>query len=283
MIIVKLCGGMGNQLFQYAFGRYLSIKYNTALKIDLSFLKRRDMGPNFMYRNYDLDLFNVQEDFNITQSDINNSLKANEPWGAFEYQEILIKEIGKVISSKNVIIEGYWQTEKYFKDVEEQIRKDFTFRNLIENSDDRTKLMLEDIKKSNSIMVNIRRTDYLNTNFHGVMGTEYIDKASKIIESKIENPKYFVFSDDIKWCEDNIKLNNMVIVDHSYKGDRFGYYLQLMKNCKHFIIPNSSFAWWSAWLNEDKDKIVIAPEKWIAEENMKVKDLIPENWIKIQK
>lgn len=281
MIIVKLCGGMGNQMFQYAFGRYLSIKYNTALKLDLSFLKRRDMGPNFMYRNYDLDLFNVQEDFNITQSDINNSLKANEPWGAFEYQEILIKEIGKVISSKNVIIEGYWQTEKYFKDVEEQIRKDFTFRNLIENSDDRTKLMLEDIKKSNSIMVNIRRTDYLNTNFHGVMGTEYIDKASKIIESKIENPKYFVFSDDIKWCEDNIKLNNMVIVDHSYKGDRFSYYLQLMKNCKHFIIPNSSFAWWSAWLNEDKDKIVIAPEKWIAEENMKVRDLIPENWIKI--
>lgn len=281
MIIVQLCGGMGNQLFQYAFGRSLSLKYNTPLKLDLSFLKRRDMGPNFTYRNYDLDLFNVKEDFNITQSDINNSLKANESWGAFEYQEILIKEIGKVISSKNVIIDGYWQTEKYFKDVEEQIRKDLTFRNLIENSDNRTKLMLEDIKNSNSIMVNIRRTDYLNTSFHGVMGTEYIDKASKIIESKIENPKYFVFSDDIKWCEDNIKLNNMVIVDHSYKGDRFDYYLQLMKSCKHFIIPNSSFAWWSAWLNEDKNKIVIAPEKWIADDSVIVKDLIPEKWIKI--
>jgi hypothetical protein len=275
MIIVTLMGGMGNQMFQYALARSLSLKYNTPLKIDLSFLKNRNMGAGFIYRDYDLNLFNVYEDFEIGRI---SATKINEPH--FHYT----KNISDIICNSpnnNFILNGYWQTPKYFEEFEDQIRKDFTFRDRIEDADDYIKDMLNKIKSSNSVLLNVRRTDYLNTNYHGVMGNEYINKGVELLESKVEDPHYFVFSDDVEWCKENIKYDNMTIVDHSYKGDRFSYYLQLMKNCKHFIIPNSSFAWWGAFLNEDSDKIVIAPKQWFTDSNINTNDLIPDSWIRI--
>jgi hypothetical protein len=268
-------GGTGNQMFQYAFARNLSLKYNKTLKIDLSFLKNKNMGLDFVYRDYSLNIFNIYEDFNI---DKNHFIKINEP--CFEYEQSVLDMIHSN-SDSNFLLNGYWQTSKYFKEFEKEIRKDFTFRDEIENSNSYVKEMLNDIKSKNSVLLNIRRTDYLSTNYHGVMGKEYIDKGVKLIESKIKNPRYFLFSDDLDWCRENIKLPNMTIVNHSYKGDRFSYYLQLMKNCKHFIIPNSSFAWWAAWLNQNENKIVIAPKQWFTDTNIKTTDLIPNDWIRI--
>lgn len=279
MIVVTLMGGMGNQMFQYAFGRSLSIKYNMPLKIDLSFLKRRDMGPNFTYRNYDLDLFNIEEDFNI-EIDKKSIVKINEPH--YHYSSQLIESIDNFNKNNTIfLINGYWQSPLYFNEYGTQIREDFTFKNKIEDSDDYIKSMLDEIKSTNSVLLNVRRTDYLNNNYHGVMGNEYLNKGVELIESKIENPHYFIFSDDIDWCKENINYNNMTIVDHTYKGDRFDYYLQLMKNCKHFIIPNSSFAWWAAWLSSNSDKIVITPSQWFTDKKINTSDLIPKNWIKI--
>lgn len=268
-------GGTGNQMFQYAFARSLSFKHNKQLKIDLSFLENKNMGGNFIYRDYSLNIFNVHEDFEIDKKLFN---KINEPH--FEYSQSVLDIINKN-SINNFLLNGYWQTPKYFNEFEKEIRKDFTFREQIENSDNYIKEMLNDIRSKNSILLNIRRADYLNTNYHGVMAKDYVDKAVKIIESKIEHPEYFIFSDDLVWCRENIKLPNMTIVDHSYKGDRFSYYLQLMKNCKHFIIPNSSFAWWAAWLNQDKNKIVIAPKQWFTDTNINTTDLTPDDWIRI--
>jgi hypothetical protein len=268
-------GGTGNQMFQYAFARNLSLKYNKTLKIDLSFLKNKNMGLDFVYRDYSLNIFNIYEDFNIDENDF---IKINE--SRFEYEQNVLDMIHSN-SDSNFLLNGYWQTSKYFKEFEKEIRKDFTFRDEIENSNSYVKEMLNDIKSKNSVLLNIRRTDYLNTNYHGVMGKEYIDKSVKLIESKIKNPRYFLFSDDLDWCRENIKLPNMTIVNHSYKGDRFSYYLQLMKNCKHFIIPNSSFAWWAAWLNQNESKIVIAPKQWFTDTNIKTTDLIPNDWIRI--
>lgn len=275
MIAATLMGGTGNQMFQYAFARNLSLKYNKTLKLDLSFLKNKNMGLNFVYRDYSLNIFNIYEDFDINKIDF---IKINET--CFEYTQNISDLISQNLEA-NFLLNGYWQTPKYFKEFETQIRKDFTFRNEIENSESYTKEMLNEIKSKNSVLLNIRRTDYLNTNYHGVMGKEYIDEAIRIIESKIKDPKYFLFSDDLDWCRENIKLPNMTIVDHSYKGDRFSYYLQLMKNCKHFIIPNSSFAWWAAWLNENENKIVISPKQWFTDININTTDLIPNYWIRI--
>ena len=125
--------------------------------------------------------------------------------------------------------------------------------------------MLDDIQNSNSILINIRRTDYLNTSFHGVFGSDFVNDAVAMIKEKVENPKFFIFSDDVDWCRDNLHVENSVLVDHTYAGKKFETYLQLMVNCKHFIIPNSTFAWWAAWLCNNPNKIVIAPQKWFAQ------------------
>ena len=274
-----MVGGLGNQMFQYAFARTLSLRHNTPLKIDLSFLKNRNMGPNFVYRNYELDIFNVIEDFDFT---FENCIRAEEPFCSKYLQEI-VDSIGVYQIDKDIMIDGYWQSVKYFAEFESVIKSDFTFKSLVgDSNDDKIKSMLNDIRMTNSVMLNIRRTDFLNTDFHGVMGLEYINKSTELLESKIDNPKYFIFSDDIEWCKENIKLNNMVIVNHSYKGDRFSYYLQLMKECKNFIIPNSSFAWWSAWLSDSPNKIVIAPKRWLTDETIDTSDLIPSDWIRIK-
>ncbi len=278
MIIVKLMGGMGNQMFQYALGRNLSLKHNVPLKIDLSFLNNKNMGPNFVYRDYDLDIFNINSDFDINFN--NRIMIASEPH--FHYSQNFISEVGSLLKDgMSILIDGYWQTPLYFQEYESQIRNDFQFKDKVQDSNENIREMLDKIKSTNSVLINVRRTDYLNTSFHGVMELDYINNAKSIIESKIENPHYFVFSDDVEWCRDNIKLNNMTLIDHAYKGDRFSYYLQLMSNCKHFIIPNSSFAWWSAWLNTNKDKIVIAPKQWFTDNNINTNDLIPSNWIRI--
>jgi hypothetical protein len=278
MIIVTLCGGMGNQMFQYALGRNLSIKYNTELKIDLSFLKRRDMGSGFVYRDYDLDLFKVFEDFNINTN--GNIMRVDEPY--FHYSEDMMNAISKISPSTNIQLNGYWQTPKYFNDIENIIRLDFQFKDKVENSEDSSiRKMYNLIKNTNSVMINVRRSDYLNSNFHGVMGNDFIMNGVDIIKSKVDNPHFFIFSDDIEWCRDNLKIDNMTLVDHTYKGHKFGYYLQLMSTCKHFIIPNSTFAWWAAWLNNSPDKIVIAPKQWFTDSNINTNDIIPSNWIRI--
>lgn len=278
MIIVTLMGGMGNQMFQYALGRSLSIKYNTELKIDLSFLNRRDMGSGFVYRDYDLDLFRVVEDFNVNPN--GNVMRADEPY--FHYSEDMMSAISQILPMTNLQLNGYWQTPKYFKDIENIIRLDFQFKDKVENSEDSSiREMYNLIKNTNSVMINVRRADYLNSNFHGVMGNDFIMNGVDIIKSKVENTHFFIFSDDIEWCKENIKLDNMTLVDHNYKGHKFGYYLQLMTTCRHFIIPNSTFAWWAAWLNNSPEKIVIAPKQWFTDSNINTNDIIPSDWIRI--
>ncbi len=276
-------GGLGNQMFQYAFARSLSLKYNIELKIDLSYLKNRNRNPDFVYRDYDLNLFNVHEDFEINCDRLfkfKKLLRIKEP--NFHYSHSSVNSIEKLIKRKiNIYLQGYWQSPIYFSKYEKQIREDFKFKNNIENSDNKIIKLLHKIKSTSSVMINVRRTDYLKVPLFNIIGLDYINKAKQILESKIQNPHYYIFSDDIAWCEENLKSHNFTIVDHSYKGDKFGYYLQLMSRCEHFIIPNSTFAWWSAWLNINKNKIVIAPKQWFTDINFNTKDLIPSDWITI--
>jgi hypothetical protein len=271
-------GGLGNQMFQYAVARNLSLKHNVELKIDLSFLNNRNMGSNFVYRDYDLNLFNIKPDFEIDFS--KRIVHSNQPH--FHYSKSYIDSISNLLLEGNsVLLDGYWQSPFFFSEFEEEIRKDFEFINKVENETGEIKEMLNLIESTNSVMLNVRRTDYLNTSFHGVMGMDYLNKAKDIIEQKVENPHYFIFSDDVNWCKENINFENMTLVDHRYKGEKFGYYLQLMSKCKHFIIPNSTFAWWAAWLNTNDSKVVIAPKQWFTDSKINTNDIIPSDWIRI--
>jgi hypothetical protein len=257
---MKLMGGLGNQMFQYALGKKLSIQHNTKLCLDISSFDSDKL------RIYDLDIFkNIHEETIYSQSGL-------------IIRESQFKFSPSILGISDGYLDGYWQTYKYFDDIKNIIKNDFKFKNeILDNSRE----ILNDIKNKNSVLINIRRTDYLTkSNFHNFIGTDYVMKAVEIIESKILEPHYFIFSDDIEWCKENIKLENMTIVDHSHKGYKFDNYLQLMIECKNFIIPNSSFAWWAAWLSNNEDKNVIAPIKWF-EVGIDTSDLIPKNWIRI--
>lgn len=268
MIISKLQGGLGNQMFQYAIARSLSLKSHKPFMLDLSFLQKHSIP-----RTYDLDIFNISPDFN--NSFLQNTVHINEPH--YHYSEGYTNLIVNLLNNNyTILLDGHWQSERFFLEFKEEIKKDFKFIDKINNLE-----LLKVIESTDSIMLNVRRTDYLQSSFHGVMKLDYFEKAKQIIETKIKKPHYFIFSDDLDWCKKNLKWNNTTIVDHQYKGNKFSLYLQLMLSCKHFIIPNSTFAWWAAWLGSNEDKIVIAPKQWFTDSTINTSDLIPLDWIRI--
>jgi hypothetical protein len=257
-------GGMGNQMFQYAFGKRLSLQTGRELILDLSFLNRRDLGSNFVYRNYDLDIFNLSEHKIVNNFEENYDLIVDD----FDFKLKDLTPIDNIIEkclnnkSENIYLDGYWSSPKYFSN---NINSEFSFRDTIINE---STSLLQDILSSNSVLLNIRRTDFLNGDFHGVFGKDYILNSINKLNKTEDNLKFFIFSDDIEWCNNNLHdIPNSVIVDHIHKGNKFSNYLQLMTNCKHFIIPNSTFAWWAAYLSQNQNKKVIHPEIWLKEFN----------------
>lgn len=296
MIVVKLMGGLGNQMFQYAFAKNLAIKNNTVLKVDLSFLLDRTPRENFIFREYDLGIFNLNVE-QIKKDELQQFLAPRRQsffdrvLGKKKIDTQIIKEqffyfdATNISTKENIYIEGYWQTEKYFKEIESTIKNDFSFQYPLSELET---TLNNQIRSTNSICVNFRRTDFVNlknsADTHGVTEMDYYEHAIQLIAEKVYEPHFYIFSDDIEWCKENIKLNYpMTFVDHQYKGIKFSSYLQLMKNCKHFIIPNSTFAWWAAWLAENENKVVIAPKNWFKDEILQnqTDDIIPTGWISI--
>ena len=268
-VVVKLMGGLGNQMFQYAFGKNISNITGRKLILDTSFLDEKNRGSGFVYRDYDLDVFNLNVE---VVSSFNEPVEyIQEDWHLLHvFQSDLIE---KSINSKNknIYIEGYWQSPNYFNNSINDF-KNFKFgieHNSIE--------LMNDILNSNSLMINVRRTDFVSNDFLGCLGRDYIEKALKKIN--YSDYKCFIFSDDPEWCQENLS-DLGTIVGHEHKGYKFSNYLQLMSMCKLFIIPNSSFAWWSAYLSESKTKVYY-PEIWIKSYPHKIKHLFPLNWIPI--
>ena len=275
-VVVKLMGGLGNQMFQYAIGKKISLEYDKELILDKTFLLRRDL--DITYRDFDLDIFNINnkivENFVVT----NDYKVLDEPFNAPN----MTNSIKNINTNENIYVSGFFQKEYYFKDIRTQILQDFN----ISIQDDNIKKLESDILSSNSICINVRRGDYVtnqNTNnFHGFHGVEYINKSISEITKKIKNPMFYIFSDDIDWCVNNLKIDYPhFFVDHTYKGNKFSSYLKLMSSCKNFIIPNSTFAWWATWLNQNEEKIVYVPNNWFNVNYMYTDGLIPLNWNKL--
>lgn len=297
-------GGLGNQMFQYALGRHLSIKNEVELKLDNSFLLENI--PNITKRDYELGIFNIKENFATAEEikyfkkfghkagHINllfnmgylplpyNFFVANWRKYASERHFHFDPEVLKL--SSHVYLEGWWNSEKYFKDIRNTILHDFTIMIL---PSPKNKESAQEIKKVNSVSLHIRRGDYVTnkstSDYLGALDIDYYRQAIKIIEDRVKNTHFFVFSDDIEWAKENLPLDrNVTFVDWN-NGNTAYEDLRLMSLCKHNIIANSSFSWWGAWLNKNKEKIVIAPERWFknAKESVNTKDLIPSSWIKI--
>lgn len=287
MVIVNLMGGLGNQMFQYAFGRYLSILFKQQLFLNIEIYDKRKSN-----RSFDLSIFNLANPLIGNQDEINRILMGREDdvihiteaffhfnsenFGALHQYAKSNPKPDEVIFS----VFGYWQTEKYFTGISPTIRKDFTF---CHTPPPKWQVLKNEITMGTSIMLNVRRGDYLfKLDFHGVIDLDYINAAINYFKAIVPNPSFYIFSDDIPWCKENIpKQEKMFFVDESYYDPKYQYYLQLMISCKHFIISNSSFAWWSAWLSQNPGKIVIAPKKWFTNETLNTIDLFLPGWIKL--
>jgi hypothetical protein len=285
MIVIKLMGGLGNQMFQYAAGLSAAERLGTELKMDLSWFDSLEEvdTPRF----YELDNFNLKQefvnknDFVLKNDGFKNRLMNIRKKQLNFYKESQFNYSDNFLNIKNnTYIEGYFQTEKYFNDIRDDVIYSFTFKN---KASVKSAKIIDQIKNSDSVSLHVRRGDYVSNKsankFHGLMGEAYYKKAIALINKKIKNPKYFIFSDEIEWVKNSFDLpKNSVYITHNKSGIED---MRIMIECKHNIIANSSFSWWGAWLGLQKDKVVIAPKLWFLDSNTNTSDVIPERWSQI--
>lgn len=290
MFIIKIEGGLGNQLFQYSLGRLLEIKYNKIVSYDFSSYEE---GYKYTPRKFLLDKFNTKLRV-ATKDEIYKTLY---PFGVVSkcvhfFKKVINKFIFKkyhvafeptLLSELNKLntayLGGYWQSYKYVLPVIEQLGNECTLvddSSLVTNSNYQLALSTE------SVAVHIRRGDYVgNSKDLQPLEKTYYENAVKVISEKIENPKFFIFSDDISW----VKSNMSDIFDEStvyIEGRDLKDYeeLLLISTCKHSIIANSTFSWWGAMLNKNTHKVIISPKNW---KNIHFKDdsdLCPMEWVR---
>jgi hypothetical protein len=292
MIVTRLIGGLGNQLFQYAAGRALSIKNSSDLLLDISNYSTYKLHQGYQLEKIFTGKFKVASDSDVKE--IIGSPNIAKLKCAFYRATKLTRRRGIIIEpgfsywcdfpkvQDESYISGYWQSEKYFLDYHDEILNDLRFKS---DFNDLNLDVLDKLKSSNkSVSIHIRRGDYLKNPralaTHGLLPMSYYKSAVEYIERVVGYPHYYIFSDDIEWVKTNLKLNgNHTFITHNL-GENSYMDMMLMTFCSHHIIANSSFSWWGAWLNPSKDKIVIAPKRWFAN-NLNDLDLIPESWIRI--
>lgn len=293
MIIVKIQAGLGNQMFQYAFGRALSLERKEPLFLDTFFY--RHQSERDAKREFFLDRFNIQADivpekiskkynsgFRIILRKIYRRLKKVDD---YTYYPSLMKS---KLPYYDPLAQGYWANEKYFLKYADMIRKELSLKKPMGDSGKEASDAIADCAAKNeaSVSLHIRRGDFVSNphsaEYNGLVGIPYYEKAVGLLISQYlkKNIRVFIFSDDIAWAKENLKLPYPV--NFVSKQDIPDYEeIVLMSECMHHIIANSTFSWWGAWLNPRKDKIVIVPKQWLLKKTTDDIDLIPKEWIKI--
>lgn len=294
MIIVRLMGGLGNQMFQYATGRQLAEKHNTPLRLDLTaYLNMSDIDTS---REYELSCFNITgqpaseaelkrmlpQDFTPSLAyKVMRKLKINQrlrPLGepSKKFYDVVLR------ASDNTYLVGWWQNERYFRDIKDILISEFTPKELSKYSQN----MASNIKGTNAVSVHVRRGDYVTNKYankeHGLATLNYYKKAIKYLEGKQDDLKFFVFSDDLDWCKKNLPVGKNAVFVGGNLGKKSYEDIYLMQQCKHNIIANSSFSWWGAWLNAYPDKIVVAPKDWFKNKRSNEEtEVVPESWVRL--
>lgn len=283
MIIVRIIGGIGNQLFQYVFGQYLKKQYNIKVLYDISAFdsvnKERDFElrlifPDIQICNKEKYLIGRYRGFEKRVRVLFFNLrKTNHYIANCEIDNLPEFEGGHIY-----YLDGYWQYPEIIKTMYENLSNKFIPTELppIEIS-----RLVEEINFNNSVAIHIRRGDYFtpkNIERYGVCDSSYYNKAVIKMENMIdENLQYYVFSDDLKWVKDNMNLPSNTMYVNNYQINTY-WYIYLMSLCNHNIISNSSFSWWGAFINNNPNKKVIAPSIWLL--NSK-ETLALNEWIKI--
>lgn len=300
MIIVRLNGGMGNQMFQYAYGKSLSHKLSTEVFYDNRYLLTHHNRKYNTKRNFDLDLFDTK--IQIAEPKMLEEI----PTYFGKKKKIILKlkrrlniptKIGNLSYIPEVnnykqniqipehsYIDGYWQDERYFESVKHQIKNDFILK---EKPNAKISEIENYIRNRDSVVIQIRRTDYIanpiNKLIFNSLDVDYFRQGLEILKQTLHNPIVLIFSDDNQWALDNFKFINIenILIEDEWKGDRYQYSMYLMNKAKNFIISNSSFGWWGAYLSQFENKKIIAPKKWFRYPLFNSNFRLPKDWIKI--
>ncbi|MEI7451739.1 MAG: alpha-1,2-fucosyltransferase [Candidatus Falkowbacteria bacterium] len=283
MIVIKLSGGLGNQMFQYAFGRALSLRYKQTLILDGSSYSKNN---NNTKRKYLLNSFDIKAKHFSNRLLSGMFIFINSIFRLFLGKDIIVKEVlfykydNEIVANKNKInyFDGFWQSYKYFSEYKNIIASDFTIR-----SNNKSFKEIDDlIVNTNSVSIHVRRGDYVGNKDYEVCSADYYQAAINFFEEKYPDSVFYIFSDDVSWASDNLKFKNRSEFV-SDRGLSDAEELSVMSHCKHNIISNSSFSWWAAWLNNNVNKKVIMPYKWSNADDLQfLPDLLPKEWVIIK-
>ena len=302
MILVKLMGGMGNQMFQYAMARTLAHRHNCQLLIDKSLCAEAERlnSSGLSLRPYGLDVFNIQGQI-VNDESRRRTLKVRKENKLRRAAALMFCKVANNFSNSwrvciyerkdvefdksllrlpdNVVLQGYFPSYKYFRGTEELIKRDFTFN---AEPDERNQKMIELISSSNSISIHLRRGDYIlnkkTREKFGICNLTYYEKAVEYFAKVMKEPQFFIFTNDPDYVEDNLTINYPSIYVTHNSGRKSFEDMRLMSLCRYNIIANSSFSWWGAWINKNPDKIVIAPSPAFDKIGLKDHDFYPESW-----
>ena len=291
MIIVQLTGGLGNQMFQYAAALRLAARHDTPLVVDLSRFHERTADTP---RSFGLHCFRIR----ASQIGTPRLLPASEwagraralirklreprpplkmthwPERGYVFDETVLE------APDAVYLDGYWQSEKYFKDIEPLVRAHFSFA---QEPDPAVRTWIEEIARRDPVAVHVRRGDYVSTTpgrqLHGALPLDYYAKAADLIATHVRNPHFFVVSDDPLWCREHFRIPYPVTLVEGARSASDD--LRLMRSCRYHIIANSAFSWWGAWLADPPSRLVVAPERWFLTAALDTRDLIPSGWLRV--
>lgn len=297
MNLVNIKGGLGNQMFQYAF--YLSLREKE--KDTYLFVPFAQNDVEYGHQGYELQkLFCVEnivppkymlyfmllkilhkratvQKMRYVGCDI---LSAPKEFLFYEEKDLKRVQTKCYLLGNDTLYDGYWQSERFFCHVAKDVRQVFKFNlHLISSLTQRCE---KDISKCNAVSIHIRRGDYLCDVYQGgfskCVSIEYYKRAIDYICQVVKVPTFYVFSDDMNWVKDNLLIPSPIYVDWN-KGEDSWQDMYLMSRCRHNIIANSTFSWWGAYLNTHVDKIVIAPKKWWF--YLEKDDVVPSSWIRL--
>ena len=283
MIVTRLCGGLGNQFFQYAAGRALALRCHTELALDTEWFEQTN--PGMEARTYELHRYPIQARLlrDREREKIRSRLAAGRKrfsflprWTQFTEPDFNAYHPALLGLRGPVYLEGFWQYLDYFQDAASEIRAELIPSAAVPDPDS---VIVRQIKEANSVSVHVRRGDYLTSGqFIGALPATYYRDALAWISSRVENPHFFVFSDDPNWVKENFPIAARAdYMDHSGPDSTFQDF-HLMSECRHHIIANSSFSWWAAWLSSRDSPHVVAPARWFAQLAPSTHSRLPPAW-----
>jgi len=289
IIVSRLIGGLGNQMFQYAVARAIALRFDVELKLDISGF------ADYPLRRYELDQFPISAKLasimdlshfglrHYQRSDWQHRLRrwiTGRDWPVYREPQFNFDPLAKQLHPP-IYLDGYWQSEQYFIDFADILRREFTPQAPLEPENQDIADLIDSV---NAVSLHIRRGDYVGnahtSQYHGTCTLDYYQAAMDHIAGQVASPHFFVFSDELDWARAHLHCHFPMTFVNANSPERGYRDMQLMSRCRHHIVANSSFSWWGAWLNPKQEKIVVAPKKWF-NTGLDTRDLVPDAWIRI--